>query len=140
VQVFARKVIGLLYVVSIAWFLYNLIDIVEIGIRRVTTDQTIIHLIRKALRIFLLVVFGLFVAQNVFEQNISAWLAGLGLAGLAVSLAAQGPIKNIFGSVTVVLDRPFGLGDRIKIPLDQDADAGRASGDDSQLQAHRGHR
>jgi MscS family membrane protein len=31
-----------------------------------------------------------------------------------VSLAAQGPIKNLFGSVTVVLDRPFGLGDRIK--------------------------
>lgn len=105
--------IGLLYVVALAWFLYNLVDIVEIGIRRITTDNTILQLIRKALRIFLLIIFGLFVAENFFGANISAWLAGLGLAGLAVSLAAQGPIKNIFGSVTVVLDRPFGLGDRI---------------------------
>ncbi len=107
------RVIGFFYVLSFGWFLYNLVDLVELGIRRVTDDDTIIQLIRKALRIFLLAVFGLFVAQNFFNADISAWLAGLGLAGLAVSLAAQGPIKNLFGSVTVVLDRPFGLGDRI---------------------------
>lgn len=111
---FSLKFIALLYVVSLAWFLYNLVDIVEFGIRKVTTDATIIQLIRKALRIFLLIVFGLFVAENVFGADITAWIAGLGLAGLAVSLAAQGPIKNIFGSITVVLDRPFGMGDRIK--------------------------
>jgi MscS family membrane protein len=108
------KTVGLLLVVALAWFLYNLVDLLEVGMRRITNDDTIILLIRKTLRIFLLIVFALFIAQNTFEANISAWLAGLGLAGLAVSLAAQGPIKNLFGSVTVVLDRPFGLGDRIK--------------------------
>lgn len=108
------KFIALLSVVSLGWFIYNLVDLVELGIRRITTDTTIIQLIRKALRIFLLIMFGLFVAENFFNANITAWIAGLGLAGLAVSLAAQGPIKNLFGSVTVVLDRPFGLGDRIK--------------------------
>lgn len=106
--------IGLMYVLALAWFLYNLVDIVELGIRKVTDDDTIVQLIRKALRIFVLIIFGLFIAENFFGASISAWLAGLGLAGLAVSLAAQGPIKNLFGSVTVVLDRPFGLGDRIK--------------------------
>lgn len=111
---FVARFIGLLYVVAVAWFLYNLIDLIELGIRRITTDSTIIQLIRKALRIFLLIMFALFVAENFFGADITAWIAGLGLAGLAVSLAAQGPIKNLFGSVTVVLDRPFGLGDRIK--------------------------
>ena len=111
---FVGKIIGLLYVVSLGWFLFNLVDLVDVGIRRITSDSTILQLIRKALRIFLLIMFSLFVAENFFNANISAWLAGLGLAGLAVSLAAQGPIKNLFGSVTVVLDRPFGLGDRIQ--------------------------
>jgi MscS family membrane protein len=113
VALLVTKAVALLYVVAIGWFLYNLVDLVEFGIRRVTTDSTIIQLLRKALRIFLLIIFVLFVAENFFEAEITAWLAGLGLAGLAVSLAAQGPIKNLFGSVSVVMDRPFGLGDTI---------------------------
>lgn len=37
----------------------------------------------------------------------------LGIAGLAVSLAAQDSIKNLFGSVTIFIDNPFSVGDRI---------------------------
>src|SRR5690606_32061149 len=55
--------------------------------------------------------FTLFVAQNVFGLDITGWLAGLGLAGLAVSLAAQDSVKNLFGWATVVFDRPFTTGD-----------------------------
>jgi MscS family membrane protein len=40
-------------------------------------------------------------------------LAGLGIAGLAVSLAAQDSLKNLFGSITILLDRPFRVGQRI---------------------------
>jgi MscS family membrane protein len=73
----------------------------------------LVPLIRKALRIFVLIVFALFIAQNIFGINVTAWLAGLGIAGLAVSLAAQDSIKNLFGSITVLLDKPFAVGDRI---------------------------
>lgn len=65
------------------------------------------------LRIFLLIIFTLFIAENVFNADVTAWLAGLGIAGLAVSLAAQDSLKNLFGSVAVLMDRPFSLGDRI---------------------------
>ena len=51
---FVGKIIGLLYVVSLGWFLFNLVDLVDVGIRRITSDSTILQLIRKALRIFLL--------------------------------------------------------------------------------------
>jgi MscS family membrane protein len=90
------------------------VDLVVVALRKLTADETIAVLVRKTLRIFILIIFALFVVQNTFGQEVTPWLAGLGLAGLAVSLAAQGPIKNIFGSVTVVLDRPFGLGDTIR--------------------------
>ena len=70
-------------------------------------------MIRKTLRVVLVVIVVLFVVDSVFNQDIGAWLAGLGIAGLAVSLAAQDSIKNLFGSVTILLDRPFGIGERI---------------------------
>lgn len=115
----AGKIIALLLILSIAWFIYNLVALIDIVMRRMLKRsdpklvETVVAMVRKALRIFLMVMVGLFVIQNIFEQNITAWLAGLGIAGLAVSLAAQDPIKNIFGSFTVLAERPFVLGDRI---------------------------
>lgn len=115
----AGKIIVLLLIVSVSWFLYNLVAMIDIVLRRMLRRsdpklvETVVAMVRKALRIFLMVMVGLFVIQNIFEQNITAWLAGLGIAGLAVSLAAQDPIKNIFGSFTVLAERPFVLGDRI---------------------------
>jgi MscS family membrane protein len=113
------KIIGLLLILAVAWFLYNLAALMEIVLRRMLkrTDpklvDTVVAMVVKGLRIFLLVMVALFVIQNIFKQDITAWLAGLGIAGLAVSLAAQDPIKNIFGSFTVLAERPFVLGDRI---------------------------
>jgi MscS family membrane protein len=47
--------------------------------------------------------------------NISALLAGLGLGGAALALASKDTLANFFGSITVFFDRPFRIGDRIKI-------------------------
>jgi MscS family membrane protein len=116
---FSWNVVTLLYLIAIGWFVFNLVDLVDVGLRRVTHADTnklsaqLVPLIRKALRIFVLIVFALFIAQNIFGINVTAWLAGLGIAGLAVSLAAQDSIKNLFGSITVLLDKPFAVGDRI---------------------------
>ena len=50
-----------------------------------------------------------------FGVDVAPVLAGLGLGGLAFGLAAQDTLKNFFGSVNVVMDRPFQVGDWIKI-------------------------
>ena len=42
-------------------------------------------------------------------------LAGLGLGGLAVALAAQDTVSNLFGSITILFDKPFKIGDQIKV-------------------------
>jgi MscS family membrane protein len=71
-------------------------------------------MIRKSLKILILA-FGLvFVADNL-NVNISSLLAGLGLGGLAFALAAQDTVKNFFGSVTVLVDKPFAVGDFVRI-------------------------
>jgi MscS family membrane protein len=119
-RLFCGRVLTLFYICSIGWFLYDLIDLVDLGLRQLTRsssnlDNQLAPLLCRALRIFLIVLLVLFTADNVFNQDITAWLAGLGIAGLGVSLAAQDSIKNLFGSLTIFLDHPFGVGDRIVV-------------------------
>lgn len=116
---FMRSVLSLFFILSLGWFLYNIVDLVHLAImKRVSHTESklakqIAPLIRKAFRIFIIIIFVLFTAQNIFGVNISAWLAGLGIAGLAISLASQNSVANLFGSITVMLDKPFVVGDRI---------------------------
>jgi MscS family membrane protein len=118
---FTARLLALLYIITLGWFLYNLVNLVDLALQRFTRrtisplDDMLVPLIRKSLRLFLLVVLVLFTAENVFGANVTAWLAGLGIAGLAVSLAAQDSIKNLFGSITILLDRPFAIGDRVVV-------------------------
>ncbi len=51
--------------------------------------------------------------ESVFDQDISTWLTGLGIAGLAVSLAAQDSLKQFFGSIAILLDHSFRIGDEV---------------------------
>jgi len=116
---FWKKVILLLFSIAVLWYISNLIFAIELALRRLMRrtgapiDEKLGPLIRKTLRVGLWIVGGLFIARSVFEQEIGAWLAGLGIAGLAISLAAQDSLKNLFGSVTILMDRPFRIGERI---------------------------
>jgi MscS family membrane protein len=47
--------------------------------------------------------------------NVSTLLAGLGVGGIAVALAAQDTLKNFFGSVMILLDKPFSVGQRVTV-------------------------
>lgn len=117
VRNFSDDVVTLLLIIALGWFLFNLIDVIHQLLMHFAErtdsklDDQLVPLVRKTLRIFLVIVFTLVIAQNVFGLDITGWLAGLGIAGLAVSLAAQDSIKNLFGSITVLFDKPFVIGD-----------------------------
>jgi MscS family membrane protein len=51
----------------------------------------------------------------VLGLNITSLLAGLGIGGLAIAFAAQESIKDLFGSFTIFLDKPFIVGDIVKV-------------------------
>ncbi len=63
----------------------------------------------------LVFVFGVLMIAQSLGADVKAFLAGLGIGGLAFALAAQDTIANIFGSVVVAIDQPFKLGEVIKI-------------------------
>ncbi len=77
-------------------------------------DDQLAPLATKTLKVLVLIVGGLVVLQN-FGVNVTALLAGLGIGGVALAFAAQDTVANVFGTITILLDSPFKLGDRIKI-------------------------
>ena len=117
----ADTLIQLLISVSIAYFLYRLVDVAEYYLNRYAgkteskLDDMLVPLIRKTIRVVIVIIVGLYVAESVSGKPMSTIVAGLGLGGLAFALAAQDSIKNFFGSVMILLDKPFGVGDRISI-------------------------
>lgn len=60
-------------------------------------------------------VFGVLMIAQSLGANVRAFLAGLGIGGLAFALAAQDTLANLFGSVVVAVDQPFKIGEVIRI-------------------------
>jgi MscS family membrane protein len=77
-------------------------------------DDQLAPLATKTLKVLVVIVGSLVVLQN-FGINVTALLAGLGIGGVALAFAAQDTVANVFGTITILLDSPFKLGDRIKI-------------------------
>ena len=77
-------------------------------------DDQLFSVIRKSLDAFVIVVAVLVTAQNL-GINITAAITSLSIGGLAVGLAAQDTLANLFGAVAVFVDRPFRVGDQIKL-------------------------
>ncbi|HEY0965956.1 MAG TPA: mechanosensitive ion channel family protein [Opitutaceae bacterium] len=70
--------------------------------------------IKKTL-VVMFVVFGALMIAQSLGANVRAFLAGLGIGGLAFALAAQDTIANLFGSVVVAIDQPFKIGEAVRI-------------------------
>jgi MscS family membrane protein len=64
----------------------------------------------------MVVIFGVFIILgSVFGVNVGTLVAGLGIGGLAVALAAKESLENLFGSITIFLDKPFVVGDMVTV-------------------------
>ena len=79
-----------------------------------TFDEQLFPIIRKTLKVFVTVVAVLVTSQNL-GFDITAAIAGLSVGGLALGLAAQDTVANLFGAVAIFIDKPFRIGDRIQL-------------------------
>ncbi len=114
-----NNVIQILFTFNLTWFCYNMVTLIEHWLfhwakrTESTLDDHLIPFIRKTLRAFIIILASMFLVQNL-GYSISGLLASLGLGGLAVALAAKDSLSNIFGSIMILLDRPFTIGDWVK--------------------------
>ncbi|MBR9975713.1 MAG: mechanosensitive ion channel family protein [Bacteroidetes bacterium] len=102
------------------WAAYRLVDLLTSYLASMASrteskfDDLLVPMIRRGLKIIVLAFGLLFVADN-FDIDITSLLAGLGIGGIAFALAAKDTVENMFGSLTVLFDKPFEIGDWIKV-------------------------
>lgn len=77
-------------------------------------DDQAVPLVRKSAKVVTVVLGLIFVLQNM-EVDVGSLIAGASLGGLAFSLAARDTVANLFGSLSIFADRPFQVGDWIKV-------------------------
>jgi len=115
------KVFMVVSILVITWTLFKLTDAVTILLKELTAktdsrlDDQIVPLVRKALKVFIGVLAFILVAQNL-GYSVSGLLAGLGIGGLALAMASKDTLANLFGSIMILIDRPFHVGDWITFP------------------------
>ncbi|OLO40974.1 hypothetical protein BTR23_04265 [Alkalihalophilus pseudofirmus] len=78
-------------------------------------DEILIPFFSRVVQVVIFAVILSLVAQA-WGHNINNLVAGLGIGGLAVALAAQSTLGNLFGGVVIITEKPFSLGDWIKTP------------------------
>ncbi len=102
------------------WAIYRLIDVIGNYMRERAAqtdnkfDDLLVPIVTRSLKVFVIVI-AIVILANQVGQNPMQIVAGLGLGGLAFALAAKDVVANIFGSFTILLDRPFKIGDWVTI-------------------------
>jgi MscS family membrane protein len=71
-------------------------------------------LVRKVAKVSVVIAAIVLTADNL-GVKITSLLAGLSIGGLALGLAAQDTVANLFGAVAIFLDKPFRIGDMVKV-------------------------
>jgi len=101
------------------WFLWRLIEglsayfAARAARTESTLDDQLVPFVAKTTKIFIVITAVLVVAQNM-GYSISGLVASLGIGGIAVAMAARDTIANVFGSIMILVDRPFAVGHWIK--------------------------
>jgi len=117
------KAYKVLTVINITWFVARLVNaLLEEYLAPKAADKNTLkyldnHLMSILRRAILAVIWslGIVMALNNVGVDVGTLIAGLSIGGLAFALAAQDTIKNIYGGFTIFTDRPFRIGDRIKV-------------------------
>ncbi len=115
------KIARVVAAISAAYALYRLVDVIEyylnrlIGRTETKLDDMLVPIVRKALRVTIAIIAVLLISENILGANVKSLLLSAGVGGIAVALAAKDTIANFFGSITIFTDRPFQMGELVKI-------------------------
>ncbi len=117
-ELFVRSV----FIFVIFWILYRLVDAFSHLFHLFSSKfgkelhSDIQNFLTKTMRV-IIIALGVMAILQEWGINVSAFVASLGLGGLAFALAAKDTVANLFGSLVIFGDRPFKVGDWVETPL-----------------------
>ena len=112
------KILRSSLIICLIWGVYNLCDaghglIMQLLKRSsLHIDETLAEML-SALAHMICVMFGIVLVANEWDYDITAFVASLGIGAMAIAFAAKDSLANIFGSLVIITERPFVIGDWI---------------------------
>ena len=121
-RIFETLLLGCAFFLSVTgvWSAYRLVDVGASILQEKANrthnrfDDILVPLVRRIAKIFLTFVGAVYLASHLSE-DLYGIVAGLSIGSLAVGFAAKDSIENLFGTMTVLLDKPYQLGDWITV-------------------------
>ncbi len=111
----------ILIVASITWIFLRLIDFLGLvlmhraSLTELKSNEQLVTFIKETIKVIVCIFFVFFILGVIFKLNVASLIAGLGIGGLAIALAAKESLENLLGSFTIFFDKPFVIGDLIKV-------------------------
>jgi MscS family membrane protein len=125
---YAQGVIFVCFVAVVTVLIIRIADtsvkyFIERHARRTSSkiNEALLPLINRLITI-LIVLISVITVLHHFEQDVSSLVVSLGVGSLAIALAAQETIANMIGGFVIMTDRPFRVGDRVKLPTGEIGD------------------
>jgi MscS family membrane protein len=121
IRMFLQRVFQIFLIISFTWIVLRIIDFIGLILQQKASktdnrmDDQIVPFVKEGLKISISIISLFFILGAVFKLNITSLIAGLGIGGLAVALAAKESLENLLGSFTIFFDKPFVIGDFVEV-------------------------
>lgn len=121
VESIGDTIIDVLMAVVVAYAAFQLVDVLDAMMKTFSErteskmDDILVPLVRTSLRATIVILALVQIATILSDKPMTSVIAGLGVGGLAIGLASQDMVKNLFGSVMILSDHPFEMGDFIEV-------------------------
>ncbi len=115
------KLFKLSIICSLTWIVLRLVDYFSLvmlhraSVTESKSDDQLVPFFKESLKIFIMIFTVFLILGSIFKINVASLIAGLGIGGLAFALAAKDTLENLLGSFTIFLDKPFVVGDTVKV-------------------------
>lgn len=119
-QRIAMQVLLALFAIALVWGALRSIDVMSSHLGRAPwaverpSTRSLINLIARIAKVLVIVIAGIGFLSGI-GLPVASLLAGLGIGGIALAFGAQKTVENLFGAVSIGIDRPFREGDFVKI-------------------------
>ncbi|MNX04372.1 mechanosensitive ion channel family protein [Pedobacter ghigonis] len=108
-------------ILAIFWIILRIIDFIshvllyKASLTEDKADDQLVPFLKELFKTIVIFIGFFTLLGFVFEVNVLTLITGLGIGGIAIALAAKESLENLIGSFTIFLDKPFTVGDLVKV-------------------------